>query len=291
MPSMALLNSDELARSTPGDVTLGVVQQPVLRLPRLVLVFHHLQCHTFCSATRCILPPAAASPVTTAAVAGQKNATGQKKNRHSGQNKKRQTGQTKQTRGTKKTTLGQNKKLNSGQKKHHQCVVCVVVWFVVVLWWCCGGVVVVLWWCCVLLCCCFGCVGCVVCRVLCAVFCAFSPLSAGPPLRRTTLSVTAPPQDRFRRTPLCVSAVCVWSKICVLPRPSSPDRPLRRTPPPDPSAGPPLRRTAQNFALFFPPRHNFHSFFSLLGVLSLNFGGVLKAGALKCARLGSRAVV
>ena len=86
----------------------------------------------------------------------------------------------------------------------------------------------------------------VVCCVLCVVFCAFSPLSAGPPLRRTTLFVTAPPQDRFRRTPLCVSAVC--------------DRP---------SAGPP-RRTAPppdrpKFRAFFPPRHNFHSFFSLLG--------------------------
>ena len=76
VPSMALLNSDELARSTPGDVTLGVVQQPVLRLPRLVLVFHHLQCHTFCSATRCILPR------TTAAVAGQKKRNGTKKNKN-----------------------------------------------------------------------------------------------------------------------------------------------------------------------------------------------------------------
>ena len=117
--------------------------------------------------------------------------------------KKTKTGQNKQpVVGTKKTQTGQknrhsgqNKKLNSGQKKQHQCVVCVL------LWW-----------------------GVVCCALLCVVFCAFSPLSTGPPLRRTTLFVTAPPQDRFRRTPLCVSAVYVWSKICVLPRPSSPDR-------------------------------------------------------------------
>ena len=50
----------------------------------------------------------------------------------------------------------------------------------------------------------------------------------------------------------CVSAVCVV--VC--------------------SPGPPLRRTAQNFAFFSLSRHNFHSFFSLLGVLALNFGGV-----------------
>ena len=73
---------------------------------------------------------------------------------------------------------------------------------------------------------------------------------------------------------VCASAVCVcvccvcWSKICVLPGPPRP-------PQDSPSAGPPLRRTAQNFGLFFPfSRHNFLSFFSLLGVLSLNFGGV-----------------
>ena len=44
---------------------------------------------------------------------------------------------------------------------------------------------------------------------------------------------------------------------------------------------------AQNFALFFSlSRHNFLSFFSLLGVFSWNFGGFFcSAGALKCARL------
>ena len=35
---------------------------------------------------------------------------------------------------------------------------------------------------------------------------------------------------------------------------------------------------AQNFALFFPlSRHNFLSFFTLLGVFSWNFGGVYEA--------------
>ena len=47
----------------------------------------------------------------------------------------------------------------------------------------------------------------------------------------------------------------------------------RLTPSPDPSL-PPLSRTAQNFALFSLSRHNVLSFFSLLGVFSLNFGGV-----------------
>ena len=45
----------------------------------------------------------------------------------------------------------------------------------------------------------------------------------------------------------------------------------------------PLRRTAQNFALFsLPPP--FHSFYVSLGVFSLNFGGVLKVGTPKCAQ-------
>ena len=72
----------------------------------------------------------------------------------------------------------------------------------------------------------------------------------------------------------CVSCV-VCCVLCVLPTF------CRTAPPPD----------RPKFRFFFPPRHNFHSFLSLLGVLSLNFGGVLKAGTLKCARLGSRAVV
>ena len=45
----------------------------------------------------------------------------------------------------------------------------------------------------------------------------------------------------------------------------------------------------QNFALFFPSRRKIRSFLPSLGVFLLNFGGVLKTGALKCARLGSRA--
>ena len=51
----------------------------------------------------------------------------------------------------------------------------------------------------------------------------------------------------------------------------------RTPPPPDPSSPPdPLRRTAQNFALFSFSRHNFHSFFSLLGVFSFSFSGVFE---------------
>ena len=45
------------------------------------------------------------------------------------------------------------------------------------------------------------------------------------------------------------------------------------------SAGPPLhwtRRTAQNFALFFPSPAPFRSFCVSLGVFSLNFGGVFE---------------
>ena len=46
-----------------------------------------------------------------------------------------------------------------------------------------------------------------------------------------------------------------------------------------PSAGPPLRWAAQKFALFF--RHNFDSFFSLSGFLSLKFG-VKRRGPQMC---------
>ena len=46
------------------------------------------------------------------------------------------------------------------------------------------------------------------------------------------------------------------------------------SPNPNPSAASSLRRTAQNFAFFSLSRHNFHSFFPLLGVFSMNFGGV-----------------
>ena len=45
--------------------------------------------------------------------------------------------------------------------------------------------------------------------------------------------------------------------------------------PRSPSTGP---APAQNFALFVPSHHNFFLFFSLLGVFSLNFGGVSKQG-------------
>ena len=53
-----------------------------------------------------------------------------------------------------------------------------------------------------------------------------------------------------------------------------------------PSPGPP-----QNFALVSFSRRKIRSCLLSLGVFSWNFGGVLKAGTLKCARLGSRVVV
>ena len=54
--------------------------------------------------------------------------------------------------------------------------------------------------------------------------------------------------------------------------------PLRWTP------GPPLRRTAQNFALFFLSRRKFHSFFSLWRGLLVEFWWCLKRrGAQMCA--------
>ena len=62
--------------------------------------------------------------------------------------------------------------------------------------------------------------------------------------------------------------------------------PLRRTPFCQTS----LRRTAQNVALFSLSHHKCSLFLSSLGVFTWNFGGVLKRRALKCARLGSRAV-
>ena len=60
-------------------------------------------------------------------------------------------------------------------------------------------------------------------------------------------------------------------------------------PAPDPPTHP-LRRTAQNFALvFFSSPAPFRSFFPLLGVFSLNFGGVFEGR--KCGHVGSRVVV
>ena len=75
---------------------------------------------------------------------------------------------------------------------------------------------------------------------------------------------------------VCVGAVCVQNfRGCVqnwaLPKlPSAgppPDSHLRRTP---------LRRTAQNFALFSLSRRKIRSFLPSLGVVSLNFGGVIE---------------
>ena len=52
-----------------------------------------------------------------------------------------------------------------------------------------------------------------------------------------------------------------------------------------PSRGPPFPSTAQNFTLFSLSRRKIRSCLPSLGVLSWNFGGVLKRGALTCARL------
>ena len=67
---------------------------------------------------------------------------------------------------------------------------------------------------------------------------------------------------------VCVCVGVVFCVLCcvllVLPTQRGP-----------PSAGPrPLRRTAQNFALFFPLPLHFRSFCVPLGVFSWNFGGV-----------------
>ena len=78
----------------------------------------------------------------------------------------------------------------------------------------------------------------------------------------------------------CVCCVCVfkifggclqdfgWVSSRFLGLSAGPSPP----PPERPSAGPPPPRGRPAF--FFPSRHNFHSFFSLWGVFSLNFGGV-----------------
>ena len=52
-----------------------------------------------------------------------------------------------------------------------------------------------------------------------------------------------------------------------------------------PGPGPPFPWTAQNFALFFHSPAAECVLFFPLSVFSLNFGGVLKAGTLKCARM------
>ena len=80
-----------------------------------------------------------------------------------------------------------------------------------------------------------------------------------------------------------VGGACWWC-LLVCSRFSS----LSPGPPPD---GPPFPWTAQNFALFFlSSRRKFLSFFSLWGVFSLNFGGVLKTRTLKCARFRAPAL-
>ena len=81
---------------------------------------------------------------------------------------------------------------------------------------------------------------------------------------------------------LCLWLLCVGLDSPDHPAPNHPTLDLL-PPPPDP-----LRRTAQNFAFFSLSRLHFVLFCVSLGVFSLNFGGFLKAGTLKCARLGSR---
>ena len=64
--------------------------------------------------------------------------------------------------------------------------------------------------------------------------------------------------------------------------PTDPPPPLRTA----------LRRTAQNFALFFSlSRHKIHSFLPSLGVFSCNFGGVLVGRDLKCPCFRLQAVL
>ena len=89
------------------------------------------------------------------------------------------------------------------------------------------------------------------------------PPGSDHPLVRTTLVRTALRRTALRRTALHRSALVRTA----LRRTALRRTALHRTA---------LRRTAQNFTLFFP----------LLGVFSLNFGGVLKTKTLKCATFG-----
>ena len=75
--------------------------------------------------------------------------------------------------------------------------------------------------------------------------------------------------------------VLVWS-CSLLPGP-----PFR-----DPSLGRPSPAPFPKFRSIFPlSRRKIHFFLHTLGVFSLNFGGVLKTGTLKCTRLEFSAVV
>ena len=81
------------------------------------------------------------------------------------------------------------------------------------------------------------------------------PRSPGPLLRATPLPLGPPPLDPPPLDPLR------WTIVR--------GTPLRRTP---------LRQTTQNFALFSLSRHNFRSFFPLLGVFSWYFEGLSNFG-------------
>ena len=112
-------------------------------------------------------------------------------------------------------------------------------------------------------------------------------------LQDPTLRAPWPPPTPFgttlvlglASTPLLAVLVLLWLWLLWLLLVRIPGKPCARPP----NAGPFLRRTAQNFAFFLTSRSHFRSFSVSLGVFSLHFGGVLKAGTLKCARLGSRA--
>ena len=110
-------------------------------------------------------------------------------------------------------------------------------------------------------------------------FLGHGPPCEGPPLPKTTLCGTHRCVVWCVVVVLCcvvvwcVGAVCVQNFRGCVENLGAPPTPLRRTPSPDsnPSAGPP------KISLFFSlSRHNFLSFFSLFGVLSLNFGGVFE---------------
>ena len=81
----------------------------------------------------------------------------------------------------------------------------------------------------------------------------------------------------------CVFKIFVGaSKIWALPlTPLLPD-PLPRPPPPPPSAGPPPPDRPKFRSLFFPLPSQFSFFLPLLGVVSLNFGGVIEGRPQMC---------
>ena len=80
---------------------------------------------------------------------------------------------------------------------------------------------------------------------------------------------------------LCCCCCVVVAVLLLLWVWTPPDRPPQGRPPPD----------HQNFALFLPFLATVSLFLCLSGGLLVEFWWILEAGAVKCARLGSRAVV